>query len=86
MTDRVGYERAGTSPDRDAAAHERVGRDLPALCGCVPGHRMTVNGSRCLDCGLTEVEVAEGGNRSCDPRFPPTPGIVKAMKRVEHGL
>lgn len=40
----------------------------PAECGCVPGHRMTVLESRCADCGLTEQQVAESGNRPCSPR------------------
>lgn len=38
------------------------------LCGCVPGHRMTVRDSRCADCGFTEQEALEQGNRPCVPR------------------
>lgn len=38
---------------------------MSAECDCVPGHRMTILEGRCLDCGLTEAEVVESGNRPC---------------------
>ncbi len=33
------------------------GGDGPALCGCVPGHRVSVLTSICIDCGLTEEDA-----------------------------
>jgi hypothetical protein len=36
-----------------------------AECGCVPGHRMLVTTGRCEDCGLTEQQVVDRGNRPC---------------------
>lgn len=29
-------------------------------CGCVPGHRMMVLSGACEDCGLTEMDIANG--------------------------
>jgi hypothetical protein len=36
-------------------------------CGCVPGHRFTEPQGSCADCGLTEMDVAEGKARPCVP-------------------
>lgn len=36
-----------------------------AFCGCAPGHRMCVAAQVCIDCGFTERDLYEGGNRRC---------------------
>lgn len=40
---------------------------MSAECGCIPGHRVLVTTGACEDCGMTEVEFLESGNRPCIP-------------------
>lgn len=65
--DRIGHERAGTSYDADAAAHEVVGRDRPSRHGAALGKALARladagNGpdlpERCAGCGLRDGTYA----------------------------
>lgn len=38
-----------------------------AECGCIPGHRVGMLSGACADCGMTETEFLETGNRPCVP-------------------
>lgn len=37
----------------------------PGFCDCIPGHRVDFLTGRCIDCGLSEMEAAEGIERDC---------------------
>lgn len=36
-----------------------------AFCSCIPGHRVSLLAGACIDCGYTEREYLEQGNRAC---------------------
>lgn len=78
-------------PDLDGAI---VVSFEPAECGCIPGHRVLVTTNACADCGMTEREFVEHGNRPCarglwprDVLVPPRPvlGLRFAPLGTEEG-
>lgn len=42
-----------------------MAREPIELCNCIPGHRVAWESGICIDCGLTEQEACDTGNRPC---------------------
>lgn len=73
-----GFDASG--PITRMIRHPAEPRHLAADCGCAPGHHMELTTQACAHCGLTEMELAEHGNRPCarglwprDVTVPPRP-------------
>lgn len=50
---------------RYPAGRPKQPRQNAALCDCIPGHRTEYRSGACIDCGITEREFFESGNRPC---------------------